>query len=87
VPVEPGRDEFVDLGRDDWERDEASPEQRELQLGNEIFQKRSVNEFRILRARDPDERPDQHVVDLLGEEEAEDEGDAEAKQQLDQARA
>ena len=35
---------------------------------------------------DPDERPDQHVVDLLGEEEAEDEGDAEAEQRLDQPR-
>ena len=36
---------------------------------------------------DPDERPHQHVVDLLGEEEAEDEGDAEADQRLDQPRA
>ena len=38
-------------------------------------------------ARDPDERPDQHVVDLLGEEEAEREHDAERDQRLDQPRA
>src|SRR6202035_2874399 len=35
---------------------------------------------------DPNERPYQHVVDLLGEEEAEDEGYAEAEQRLDQPR-
>ncbi len=43
--------------------------------------------FELSDAGDPDERPDQHVVDLLGEEEAEDEGDAERQQRLDQARA
>ena len=43
--------------------------------------------FEFSGAGDPDERPHQHVVDLLGEEEAEDEGNAEAEQRLDQPRA
>ena len=79
VLVEAGRHEFVDLRRHDRERDEGGAEQRQLQLGQEIFQQRGVDEFRIFRPRDPDERPHQHVVDLLGEEEAEDEGDAESR--------
>src|SRR5581483_9844720 len=66
---------------------EAGAKQRKLELGDEIFQQRRVDEFRILGARNPHERPDQHVVDLLGEEEAEDEGHAEAEQRLDQPRA
>src|SRR3954463_6729344 len=84
--VEARSDELVDLRRDDRERDEAGAEQRELELGDEIFQQRGVDEFRVLGTRDPHERPDQHVVDLLGEEEAEDEGNAEAKERLDQPR-
>src|SRR5207302_9027130 len=68
-------------------RDEAGAEQRKLELGNEIFQQRRVDEFRVLGAGNPYERPDQHVVDLLGEEEAEDEGHAETEQRLDQPRA
>jgi hypothetical protein len=82
-----GRHEHVDLPGNDRERDEGSAEHRQLQLGQEIFQQRGVDEFRIFRARDPDERPDQHVVDLLGEEEAEDERYAEGQQRLDQPRA
>src|SRR6516165_840187 len=87
VRVKSRRDELVDLGCHDRKRDEAGAEQRKLQLRNEIFQKCCVNELRVLSARHPDKGPDQHVVDLLGEEEAEDEGDAEAEQRLDQARA
>src|SRR5262245_59664517 len=85
--VESRRDEFVDLRRHDRKRDEGSAKQRELQLGDEIFQQRRVDELRILGARHPDEWPDQHVVDLLGEEEAEDEGHGKAEQRLDQPRA
>src|SRR5262249_33854783 len=51
------------------------------------FQQRRVDELRVFRPRDPHERPDQDVVDLLGGEEAEDEGYAEAEQRLDQPRA
>src|SRR4029077_11245233 len=40
----------------------------------------------IFRPCHPDERPDQDVVDRLGEEEAEDECDAETEQRLYQAR-
>ncbi|MCY1187363.1 hypothetical protein D9M73_283310 [compost metagenome] len=71
--VEAGRDEHVDLRRDHGERNESRAEHRELQLRQEIFQQRCVDELGILRSRDPDERPHQHVVDLLGEEETEDE--------------
>src|SRR5262249_17085650 len=87
VLVKTGRDELVNLRGDDRKRNEARAEQRQLQLGDEIFQERSVDEFRILGAGHPDERPYQHVVDLLREEEAEDKGDAKADQRLDQARA
>ena len=85
--VEAGRHEFVDLCGDNRKRDEARAEQRQFQLGQEIFQQRRVDKFGVLRARDPDERPHQHVVDLFGEEETEDEGDAESEQRLDQPRA
>ena len=63
VPVEPGRDEHVDLRRHHRERDEGRAEHRELELGEEKFEQRGVDEFRVFRARDPDERPDQDVVD------------------------
>ena len=43
--VEAGRDEFIDLHRHDRERDKAGAEQRELQLGDEIFEQRRVDEF------------------------------------------
>ena len=43
--------------------------------------------FEFSGAGDPDERPHQHVVDLLGEEEAEDERNAKRQQRLDQPRA
>src|SRR5262249_40812432 len=58
-----------------------------LELGDEIFEQRSVDEFRMLGARHPDERPHQHAVDLLGEDEAHDKGDGERDKRLDQARA
>src|SRR5262249_13556300 len=45
-----------------------------------------IDELGILRARDPNERPGQHVVDRLGEEEAADKGDGEGDQRLDQPR-
>ena len=51
VLVEAGRHEFVDLRRHDRERDEGGAEQRQLQLREEIFQQRRVDEFRILRPR------------------------------------
>ena len=87
VAVEPGRHEHVDLRGDDREREERRAEQRELELGEEIFQQRGVDELGVLRARHPDERPDQHVVDRLGEEEAAMNGDGERQQRLDQPRA
>src|SRR5258705_13638348 len=82
-----GWHEFVDLGGDNRERDESGAEQRQLQLGDEIFQQCRVDELRVFRPRHPHERPHQHIVDLLGKEEAEDEGDAESEQRLDQPRA
>src|SRR5579883_1413415 len=87
VPVEAGGNEFIDLHRHQRKRDEAGPEQRKLELGDEIFQQRGVDELRIFRPRHPDERPDQHIVDLLGNQETEDEGHAEGEQRLDQPRA
>src|SRR6185437_13497989 len=87
VLVKAGRHELVDLRRHDRKRDEARAEQRQLQMGDEQFQQRGVDELGIIRARDPDIGPHQHVVDLLGEEEAKDEGNAEAEQSLDQPRA
>src|SRR5262249_1756140 len=62
-------------------------EHRELELDDEIFEQAGIDELGILRARDPNERPGQHVVDRLGEEEAADEGDGEGDQRLDQPRA
>src|SRR6185369_16863687 len=45
------------------------------------------DEARVLRTGDPFERPDQDVVDVAGEEEADDEGEEERDQRLDQPRA
>src|SRR5262249_17152152 len=44
-------------------------------------------ELGVFRARNPHERPGQHVVDRLGEEEAADEGDGKGDERLDQPRA
>ena len=85
--VKAGRHELVNLRRHDRKRDETGAEQRQFQLGDEIFEQRGVDELGILSPGNPHERPYQHVVDLLGEEKAEDEGNAEAEQRLDQARA
>src|SRR5581483_6106898 len=85
--IKSGRDEHVDLRRDHREGQEGRAEHRELELGQEIFEQRGVDEFRIRGARDEDERPDQNVVDLLGKEEADHESDGERDQRLDQARA
>ena len=87
VAVEAGRHEHVDLRGDHRERDEDAAEHRELELHDEIFKQPGVDEFRIGSARDPDVRPGQHVVDLLGEEEADDHGDEKGRERLDQPRA
>src|SRR4051794_31988523 len=87
MPVKAGRDELVDLRCDHREGNECRAKQRQLQLRNEIFQKRGVNKLGVFRSSDPDERPYQHVVDLFGEEKTEDESYAESDQSLDQARA
>src|SRR6185436_4967770 len=87
VAIKAGRDEHVNLRRDHRERDERRAEHRELELGPEVFEQRGVDEARLIRARDPFEREDQHVVDLAGEEEAADEGEEERDQRLDQPRA
>src|SRR5262249_1410802 len=86
VAIEAGRDEHVDLRRDDRERYERRAEHRELELDDEIFEQAGIDELGILRARDPDERPRHHVLDRLGGEEAADKGDGEGDQRLDQPR-
>src|SRR5215469_1669689 len=87
MPVEARRHEFVDLGGDVRKREEGGAKQRELQLRDEIFQQLGVDEFRMVGTCHQDEWPDQHVVDLLGEEKAADKSNAEAHQRLDQAGA
>src|SRR5262249_5171705 len=87
VAIEAGRDEHIDLRRDDREGYERRAEHRELELDDEIFEQAGIDELGILRARDPNERPGQHVVDRLGEEEAADKGDGEGDQRLDQPRS
>src|SRR5262249_47807090 len=62
-------------------------EHGELDLGDEIFEQRRVDELRMLGPGDDHEGPDQNVVDLLGEEEADDERHEEGKQRLDQPAA
>src|SRR5262245_10814675 len=57
-----------------------------MKLYDEIFKQAGIDELGILRARDPNERPGEDVVDRLGEEEAADEGDGEGDQRLDQPR-
>ena len=89
VLVEAGRDELVDLLRDHREGDEQRAEQRDLHLREEIFLRRGVDELRrvaVVGGR-PHVGDEQHVVDGLGEEEADDEGDDDRDQRADQARA
>ncbi len=86
VAIEAGRHEHVDLRGDDGKGDEGAAEHRELELHHEIFEQAGIDELGVLGARDPDERPGQHVVDGLGEEEADHEGDAERDDRLDQPR-
>src|SRR6516225_2160674 len=86
MAVEAGRDEHVDLRRHHRERYECRAEHRELELHDEIFEQAGIDELGILRPCDPNERPGQHVVDRLGEEEAADKGDGEGDQRLDQPR-
>src|SRR5262245_16868937 len=86
MAVEAGRDEHVDLRCHYRERYERRAEHRELELHDEIFQQAGIDELGILRPCDPNERPGQHVVNRLGEEEAADKGDAEGDQRLDQPR-
>jgi len=54
----------------DRKRDEASAKHRQLQLVMKYSSSARVDEFRIFGARDPDERPDQHVVICFAKEEA-----------------
>src|SRR6185295_11209814 len=61
-------------------------EHRKLQLCDEIFKQRGVDKLGIFRPRDPYERPDQNIVDILGEHEADREHHAERDQRLDQPR-
>src|SRR5438445_9029182 len=70
---------------DQRERNESRPEHRELELHDEIFEQAGIDELGV-RARHPNERPGQHVVDRLGEEEAADKRNAEGDQRLDQPR-
>src|SRR5262245_48147962 len=86
MAVEAGRDEHVDLRRDHRKRYERRAEHRELELDDEIFEQAGIDELGILRPCDPNKRPGEHVVDRLGEEEADDKGDAEGDQRLDQPR-
>ena len=70
--VKPRRHEHVDLRGDDRKRDEDATERRDLELHDEIFEEPGIDEFGIFRAGDPDIRPGENVVDVLGEEEAQD---------------
>ena len=66
VLVEARRDELVDLRRDDREREEGRPEHRDLDLREQIFQRRGVDELHVRRvARGQHIGQDQDVVDLL----------------------
>src|SRR6185312_1796974 len=87
VAVEAGRDEHIELAGDNRERQERRAEHCQLQLGDEIFEQRRVDELGVLRPRHQDEGPDQDVVDILGEDEAEREHHAEGEQRLDEPRA
>src|ERR1700719_2477768 len=87
VAVKAGRDEHVDLRGDHRERNEGAAEGCDLELHDEIFEQARVDKFRILRTGDPDVRPSENVVDLLGEEETTDHRDDECSRRLDQPRA
>ena len=65
----------------------AAPNIASLSWTTKYSSSAGIDELGILRARDPDERPGQHVVDRLGEEEADDEAMRERDQRLDQPRA
>src|SRR4029077_20420131 len=86
VAIKAGGDEHINLPRHDRKRQEGRPEHRKLQLCDEIFEQRGVDELGIFRPRDPYERPDQNIVDILGEHEADREHHAERDQRLDQPR-
>src|SRR5690606_6508486 len=88
VLVEARRHEHVDLCRHDRERQEGGAEQRDLDLREQIFERRRVDELDLrLRTGREDIGPDQDVVDLLREEEAEEECREERDERLDEARA
>src|SRR5580692_6813441 len=87
VAVEAGRDEHVDLGGDHRKGDEGAAKGGDLELHDEVFEEARVDELRILRTCDPDVRPGQNVVDVLGEKVAKDHRHDESKDRLDQPRA
>src|ERR1700692_670692 len=86
VAVKAGRHEHVDLRGDHRKRNEGAAERGDLELHDEIFEQARIDEFRILRTGDPDVRPGENVVDLLGKEEAADHRDDECGRRLDQPR-
>jgi hypothetical protein len=90
VLVEAGRDELVDLAGDDGKRKTEGAEQGELHLREQEFLRRRVDHLDRTTggaALRPQVGQHQDVVDLLGEDEADRERDADGDQRPDQARA
>src|SRR5579885_2540406 len=83
-----GRDEHINLRRDHRERQECRTEQAELDLREQEFLRRGVDQLDLgVRARGKLIRKKKNVVDLLRKEEAEEKHQEERNQRLDEPRA
>src|SRR5579885_476833 len=86
--IEAGRDEHINLRRDHRERQECRTEQAELDLREQEFLRRGVDQLDLgVRARGKLIRKKKNVVDLLRKEEAEEKHQEERNQRLDEPRA
>ena len=86
VLVEARRHEGVDLREDHGARQECGGEEGHLDLREEIFLRRRVDHPRLRHIK-KNVGDDEQVVDVLGEEEADDEHHDERDQRADEARA
>ncbi len=86
VAVEARRHEGVELGRDHREGQEAGAEHAQLDVGEDLLEEVGRDQPRLVGPDHAHVGIDQHVVDVLREEEADKEHHPESEHRLDQPR-
>src|SRR5262249_4506624 len=85
VTIKARRHKLINLHGHHRKRQKRRAKHGQFDLGDEIFEQRCVDKFGVRGPGDPNERPNQNIIDLLGEKKASDEHHQKSRKRLDQA--